>query len=62
MYRAVVLRQPQEAAAIAVRVGLPMAIVDRETCRIETARLFLALGVAFLVALTPECLVGAQHH
>ncbi|MDH4085792.1 MAG: cell wall metabolism sensor histidine kinase WalK [Nitrospira sp.] len=50
MYRAVLLRQPQEAAAIAVRVGLPMAIVDREIAELKR-HLLLALGVAFLVAL-----------
>ncbi|MGZ8365053.1 MAG: two-component system histidine kinase PnpS [Nitrospira sp.] len=50
MYRAVLLRQPQNAAPIAVRVGLPMVIADRETSELKQ-RLFLALGVAFLVAL-----------
>lgn len=50
MYRAVLLRQPQSAAPIAVRVGLPMVIADRETSELKQ-RLFLALGVAFLVAL-----------
>ncbi|MGZ8385161.1 MAG: two-component system histidine kinase PnpS [Nitrospira sp.] len=50
MYRALLLRQPQNAAPIAVRVGLPMVIADRETSELKQ-RLFLALGVAFLVAL-----------
>ncbi len=50
MYRAVLLHQPQNAAPIAVRVGLPMVIADRETSELKQ-RLFLALGVAFLVAL-----------
>ncbi|MEK6787056.1 MAG: ATP-binding protein [Nitrospirota bacterium] len=50
MYRAVLLGQPQNAAPIAVRVGLPMVIADRETSELKQ-RLFLALGVAFLVAL-----------
>ncbi len=51
MYYAVLLRQSQDAAPIVVRVGLPMAIVDRETSELKQ-HLFLALGVAFLVALT----------
>lgn len=51
MYRAVLLRQPQDAAPIAVRVGLPMVIVDREIAELKQ-HLLLALGVAFLVALT----------
>ncbi len=50
MYRAVLLRQPQNAAPIAVRVGLPMVTADRETSELKQ-HLFLALGVAFLVAL-----------
>ncbi|MFZ1802648.1 MAG: ATP-binding protein [Nitrospira sp.] len=50
MYRAVLLHQPQNAAPIAVRVGLPMVIADREISELKQ-RLFLALGVAFLVAL-----------
>ena len=50
MYRAVLLRQPQNAAPIAVRVGLPMVTADRETSELKQG-LFLALGVAFLVAL-----------
>lgn len=51
MYRAVLLHQAQDTAPIAVRVGLPMAIVDREMAELKQ-HLFLALGVAFLVALT----------
>lgn len=51
MYRAVLLRQPQNAAPIVIRVGLPMAIIDRELAALKQ-HLFLALGVAFLVALT----------
>ena len=51
MYRAVLLRQSQDAAPIAVRVGLPMVIVDREISELKQ-HLFLALSVAFLVALT----------
>jgi len=51
MYRAVLLHQPQDAAPIAVRVGLPMVIIDREISELKQ-HLFLALGVAFLVALT----------
>ncbi|THJ17364.1 MAG: cell wall metabolism sensor histidine kinase WalK [Nitrospira sp. CG24B] len=50
MYRAVLLHQPPNAAPIAVRVGLPMVIADREISELKQ-RLFLALGVAFLVAL-----------
>lgn len=51
MYRAVLLHQPPDAAPIAVRVGLPMVIIDREISELKQ-HLFLALGVAFLVALT----------
>jgi two-component system phosphate regulon sensor histidine kinase PhoR len=50
MYRAVLLHQPPNATPIAVRVGLPMVIADREISELKQ-RLFLALGVAFLVAL-----------
>jgi two-component system phosphate regulon sensor histidine kinase PhoR len=50
MYRAVLLRQPQDAAPIAVRVGLSMVIVDREVSALKQ-HLFLALGLAFLVTL-----------
>ncbi|MBH0203025.1 MAG: HAMP domain-containing protein [Nitrospira sp.] len=51
MYRALLLHQAQNAAPIVVRVGLPMVIVDREIAELKQ-HLFLALGVAFLVALT----------
>jgi two-component system phosphate regulon sensor histidine kinase PhoR len=51
MYYAVRLRPSQDAAPIVVRVGLPMTIVDREIAELKQ-HMFLALGVAFLVALT----------
>jgi two-component system, OmpR family, phosphate regulon sensor histidine kinase PhoR len=51
MYRAVLLGQPQSMTPIAVRVSLPMAIVDREVTALKQ-HLSLALGAAFLVALT----------
>ncbi len=61
MYRAVLLRQPQEAAPIAVRVGLPMVIVDREIAELKQHLLSRARS-RLPRRPTPECLVGAQHH
>ncbi len=51
MYRAVVLTQPHEAQPVVVRVGLPMILLDREISKLEQS-LVLALGIAFLVALS----------
>ncbi|HEX5545119.1 MAG TPA: ATP-binding protein, partial [Nitrospira sp.] len=39
------------ASQLVVRVGLPMVVLDRELSELQQ-RLFLALGVAFLIALT----------
>ncbi|OQW31523.1 MAG: hypothetical protein A4E19_07885 [Nitrospira sp. SG-bin1] len=50
MYHAVLLRPSQTASPLVVRVSLPMVLLDRELAEIQQ-RLFLALGVAFLVAL-----------
>lgn len=50
MYQAVLMRTAQDTSPLVVRVGLPMVVLDRELS--ETRKhLFLALGVAFLVAL-----------
>lgn len=51
MYRAILMRPSQDAPPLVVRVALPMLILDREIAELRQ-RLFLALGVAFLVALT----------
>jgi two-component system phosphate regulon sensor histidine kinase PhoR len=51
MYHAILMRPSQAASPFVVRVGLPMAVLDRELSELQQ-RLFLALGVAFLVALT----------
>src|SRR5690349_82085 len=51
MYRAILMQPSQGASPIVVRVGLPMVVLDRELSELQQ-RLFLALGVAFLVALT----------
>ena len=49
MYRAIVMKQPQDAQPIIVRVGLPMVLLDREIAKLQQ-NLVLALGVAFLTA------------
>ena len=51
MYHAILMRPSQDASSLVVRVGLPMVVLDRELSELHQ-RLFLALGVAFLVALT----------
>ena len=51
MYRAVLMRTAQDTSPLVVRVGLPMVVLDRALSETRT-HLFLALGVAFLVALT----------
>ena len=51
MYRAILMQPSQVASPLVVRVGLPMFVLDREIAELQQ-RLFLALGVAFLVALT----------
>lgn len=51
MYRAILMRPSQGASPLVVRVGLPMVVLDRERSELQQ-RLFLALGFAFLVALT----------
>ncbi|MGC4098902.1 MAG: histidine kinase dimerization/phospho-acceptor domain-containing protein [Nitrospira sp.] len=51
MYHAILMRPAQDASPLAVRVGLPTVVLDREISELQQ-RLFLALGVAFLVALT----------
>lgn len=51
MYRAILMRPSQDVSPVVVRVGVPMVMLDREVSELQQ-RLFLALGVAFLVALT----------
>ncbi len=51
MYHAILMRPPQNASPVVVRVGVPMVVLDRELSELQQ-RLFLALGIAFLVALT----------
>lgn len=51
MYHAILMRPSQDTSPLVVRVGLPMVVLDRELSELHQ-RLFLALGVAFLVALT----------
>jgi two-component system phosphate regulon sensor histidine kinase PhoR len=51
MYRAILIQPSRAASRLVVRVGLPMVVLDRELSELQQ-RLFLALGVAFLVALT----------
>jgi two-component system, OmpR family, phosphate regulon sensor histidine kinase PhoR len=50
MYRAILMQPSHVASPLVVRVGLPMFVLDREIAELQQ-RLFLALGVAFLVAL-----------
>jgi two-component system phosphate regulon sensor histidine kinase PhoR len=50
MYHAILMRPSQVASPLVVRVGLPMVVLDRERWELQQ-RLFLALGVAILVAL-----------
>ena len=49
MYQAIVMNQPQDAQPIVVRVGLPMALFDRQISELQQ-NVVLALGVAFFVA------------
>lgn len=51
MYRAILMRPSPGASPLVIRVGLPMIVLDREFSELQQ-RLFLVLGVAFLVALT----------
>lgn len=51
MYRAILLQPSSDVPPLVVRVGLPMIMLDHERSELQQ-RLFLALGVAFLVALT----------
>jgi two-component system phosphate regulon sensor histidine kinase PhoR len=51
MYRAILMQPSSDVPPLVVRVGLPMIVLDHERSELQQ-RLFLALGVAFLVALT----------
>src|SRR6185437_8211719 len=51
MYRTILMQPSEDGLPLVVRVGLPMVVLDRELSELQQ-RLFLALGVAFLVALT----------
>lgn len=50
MYRAILVRQPNPAAPIVVRVALPMVLVDRAIAELKQ-QLLLAFGAAFLITL-----------
>jgi two-component system phosphate regulon sensor histidine kinase PhoR len=50
MYRAVLMQTTKETVPVVVRVGLPMGELDRELSEVREY-LFLALGLAILVAL-----------
>ena len=50
MYRAILMRPSQEGAPFIVRVGVPLAVLDRERSKLQQ-QLLLALGIAFLVSL-----------
>jgi len=50
MYRALLVRPPNQGAPIVVRVGLPMVLVDREIAEFKQ-QLLLAFGIAFLITL-----------
>jgi two-component system phosphate regulon sensor histidine kinase PhoR len=51
MYHAILMRPSEVASPLVVRVGLPMVVLNRELSELRQ-QLLLALGVAFLVALT----------
>jgi two-component system, OmpR family, phosphate regulon sensor histidine kinase PhoR len=51
MYRAIAMVRPQGSGPIFVRVGLPMVLLDREISKLQQ-NLFLALGVAFFLAVS----------
>lgn len=51
MYQALVMTQPLGAQPIFVRVGLPMTLLDREISKLQQ-NLVLALGIAFLIAVS----------
>jgi two-component system phosphate regulon sensor histidine kinase PhoR len=51
MYRAVLMKTAKETLPLVVRVGLPMVGLDRELSEVRE-HLFLALGLAIVVALT----------
>ncbi len=57
MYRATLVRQPDQKAVIVVRVGLPMAFVDREISELKQ-RLLLAFGVALLITMVGSVWLG----
>jgi len=50
MYRAALMRPPHGATPWVVRVGVPLAILDREMSELQQ-QFFLALGIAFFVSL-----------
>lgn len=51
MYRAIAMARPPGLPPIFVRVGLPMLLLDREIAKLQQ-NLFLALGVAFFLAVS----------
>jgi two-component system phosphate regulon sensor histidine kinase PhoR len=57
MYRAMILTQTPGAQPVVVRVGLPMVLLDREISKLQQ-NLLLALGIAFLVAVSLSIWLG----
>lgn len=51
MYRAVLIKTAQETSPLVLRVEIPMVVLDRELSEVRE-HLFLALGLAILVAFT----------
>ena len=50
MYRAILMQPSRDASPLVVRVGLSMVVLDHEISELQQ-RLFLALGIAFPIAL-----------
>ena len=57
MYRAILMRPPHEGAPFIVRVGVPLAILNRDMSELQQP-LFLALGTAFLISLALSIWLG----
>jgi len=51
MYRAIVMTRPEHADPIIIRVGFPMALLDRDIDQL-THNILIALSIAFLTALS----------
>lgn len=57
MYCAIAIREPAGASPVFIRVGLAMTLLDREVAKLQQ-NLLLALGVAFLVAVSLSVWLG----